>query len=131
MTRLLALGLAAILVLMAKSASAAPLDAYRGKARPVLVFGAADSSAFRKQIEAFNRASEGLRERDVVIIPVPDRSGQQGLQSACHVAPGDFQVLLIGKDGGVKLRSGEAVAPEEIFGLVDAMPMRRQEMRSR
>jgi hypothetical protein len=38
--------------------------------------------------------------------------------------------LLIGKDGGVKLRSSEPVSVKDIFGLIDSMPMRRQEMDS-
>ena len=45
------------------------------------------------------------------------------------VAPDNLTVLLVGKDGTVKHRSSEPVDPEEIFSLVDAMPMRRREMR--
>jgi hypothetical protein len=37
----------------------------------------------------------------------------------------------VGRDGGEKLRSAEPVAPEELFDLVDAMPMRRREMRGK
>jgi hypothetical protein len=37
---------------------------------------------------------------------------------------------LIGKDGTVKLRSAEPVPVKDIFGLIDSMPMRRQEMDS-
>ena len=42
-----------------------------------------------------------------------------------------FSVILIGKDGGVKLRSAEPVSAEAIFGLIDGMPMRQREMRNR
>ena len=46
-----------------------------------------------------------------------------------HLPSGpDTQVSLIGKDGGVKSRSGE-LDLEEIFLLIDGMPMRRSEMR--
>lgn len=38
-----------------------------------------------------------------------------------------FAVALIGKDGGVKLNQLQPVAPAELFGVVDKMPMRRQE----
>ena len=41
------------------------------------------------------------------------------------------QVLLIGKDGGVKLRSTEPVSTDELFALIDSMPMRRREMEER
>ena len=39
-----------------------------------------------------------------------------------------FQLLLLGKDGGVKLRSSN-VSLEDIFSLIDTMPMIRKEMR--
>lgn len=42
--------------------------------------------------------------------------------------PSDTAVLLIGKDGQVKSESSE-LNLEQTFGLIDQMPMRRQEMR--
>jgi hypothetical protein len=47
------------------------------------------------------------------------------------VRSGHFQALLIGKDGTVKLRSAEPLPAKDIFGLIDSMPMRRQEMDSK
>lgn len=40
-----------------------------------------------------------------------------------------FEAVLVGKDGGVKHRSAEPVAPAQLYVLIDAMPMRRREMR--
>jgi hypothetical protein len=40
------------------------------------------------------------------------------------------EVVLIGKDGGVKSRA-PALDPDALFGEIDRMPMRRQEMRER
>lgn len=45
------------------------------------------------------------------------------------VESGTFAALLVGKDGTVKNRSSEPVGPGGIFALVDAMPMRRRELR--
>ena len=43
-----------------------------------------------------------------------------------------LQLVLIGKDGGVKRRqSGDQIGLESLFALIDTMPMRRQEMRKR
>lgn len=39
-----------------------------------------------------------------------------------------YRVLLIGKDGGVKSRSSD-LDLEATFGLIDQMPMRREEIR--
>jgi hypothetical protein len=41
-----------------------------------------------------------------------------------------FQVLLIGKDTGVKIRSDKPVAATQLTRTIDAMPMRQQETRS-
>jgi hypothetical protein len=38
-------------------------------------------------------------------------------------------VVLVGKDGGVKLRTAAAVPAEELFRLIDSMSMRQAEMR--
>lgn len=43
----------------------------------------------------------------------------------------DFQVFLIGLDGGVKYRSNRHIAPLELIQLIDDMPMRRQEIHQR
>jgi hypothetical protein len=40
-----------------------------------------------------------------------------------------FAVVLIGKDGGVKRVENQPLAPADLFGTVDKMPMRRQEAR--
>jgi len=40
-----------------------------------------------------------------------------------------FASILVGKDGGVKLRSNAPVSAERLSNVIDAMPMRRREMR--
>lgn len=70
----------------------------------------------------------GLRERDVLLIEVV---GDDPLRGSLQVGKGGFHVLLVGKDGGVKLRESSPVLPERINAVVDAMPMRQAEMRQR
>jgi hypothetical protein len=55
----------------------------------------------------------------------------QAIRKRFGVKVGTFQVLLIGKDGGVKLRSSGPVSMKDLFGLIDSMPMRQQEMDSK
>ena len=45
------------------------------------------------------------------------------------VAPDVYTLVLLGKDGLEKYRSPKAVPMEEVFKIIDQMPMRRQEMR--
>ena len=40
----------------------------------------------------------------------------------------DFEVILIGLDGGIKLQQTEVLKKEALFNIVDAMPMRRNEL---
>jgi hypothetical protein len=44
---------------------------------------------------------------------------------------GKFTVVLIGKDGGEKLRRSDEVDLGEIFSLIDSMPMRQRERSQR
>ena len=73
---------------------------------------------------------EGFRDRDMVLIELfgPDSSGHSALRSKLNLEEGLFTALLIGKDGGEKLRSQKPVPMAEIFALIDSMPMRKQEM---
>lgn len=40
-----------------------------------------------------------------------------------------FEVILLGLDGGVKLRQNELLQLEKLYGTIDVMPMRRQEIK--
>jgi hypothetical protein len=42
----------------------------------------------------------------------------------------DFRVLLIGKDGGEKLRFADVPDLQAIYAVIDGMPMRSREMSS-
>jgi hypothetical protein len=82
-------------------------------------------------------------DRDMVIFEIlesaPSRvnddyieaEAAQSLRKKFSVQQGTFEVILIGKDGGVKLRSQDQVNLSDIFSLIDAMPMRREEVRKK
>jgi hypothetical protein len=53
------------------------------------------------------------------------------LRQRYGVSEEETTMILVGKDGGDKLRTSEIVDLEQIFSLIDTMPMRRQEMRQR
>ena len=84
--------------------------------RRVLVVSAPSltDNSFRAQAALLLPAWSGLIERDFVI--------QTRLDAKT------FSVVLIGKDGGEKLRRTTPLTTEELFALVDAMPMRRADM---
>ena len=116
------------------------LDGYRWQNRLLLVFAPdADSALYRRQQEMLLVAERGLNERDMVIIfVIRDAVSTNGrpaaavaavdLRDAYGVLPREFRVVLIGKDGGVKLRQEEPISAADLFALIDSMPMRKQEM---
>jgi hypothetical protein len=118
------------------------LDAYQWKNRIILVFApASDSDAYERQMREFEGQEDGILDRDLIILELfekgESRAGDRCLSE--RVAPrmrrqfdvvaGEFSIILIGKDGTVKLRSNHPVATSKLFGLIDAMPMRQEEMR--
>ena len=52
-------------------------------------------------------------------------------RSRFGVEDGTFAAVLVGKDGGEKHRSAGPIAHRKLFDLIDAMPMRQREIRSR
>jgi hypothetical protein len=108
--------------------------------RVLLIFSPHDRHAdYRQQVEILDAVDEGLRERDMAVIETfaddrvaidgqPQEAGGSGFYRHFSVDSDEFRVILVGKDGTVKLDRGGAVASAELFSLIDAMPMRRLEM---
>ena len=40
----------------------------------------------------------------------------------------DFEVILIGLDGGIKIQQTQILMKEDLFKIIDSMPMRRNEL---
>ena len=111
----------------------AALSAWRWKSRLLLVFAPSEANlqlAEQRNILALGQA--GGRERDIVVIEIVGEKAADNLDAATlrsrYAAPrGAFAVILIGKDGGEKLRRTEPLDSEALFSVIDRMPMRRQE----
>ena len=114
----------------------------RDQYRPLLLFAAApDDPSLLAQMTRLKDHAPGLHERDVLVVAVPFHNPSpteasltpadaEAARRRFHVAPADFAAILLGKDGGEKLRSSRPVAFEKLRDTIDSMPMRRQEMRS-
>ena len=108
------------------------LQANRAKKR-ILLVGAptADGPELAQQKKLFAAAGPQLQERDVLVLqllygqlsPADRQYWTQELKQSLT----SFSVVLIGKDGGVKLNQLQPLAPADLFGTVDKMPMRKQE----
>jgi len=113
------------------------MDAFAWSKRPVVIFAASDTDATanrQRDLLASQRAE--IEDRDMIVVTVwPDRVegpvegvSAADMRSRYGVPQGQFAVLLIGKDTGVKRRSDEVVGLADLFGQIDGMPMRRREM---
>jgi hypothetical protein len=60
-----------------------------------------------------------------------DPEAANSLRKKFDVPRGRFAVILVGKDGGTKLNRQDQTQLEVVFALIDAMPMRQEEMRQK
>ena len=120
------------------------LKDYQWKNRLILVFSPSSEDTGYKALENdIAVQAEEIIDRDILVFHILEtgeiKLGKSSLQTGAgdylrrnfSISPGAFTVLLIGKDGGVKLRSEGRVELDEIFSLIDTMPMRQREMREK
>lgn len=106
------------------------LDDFKWEKRPLVVF--ADSPLdpmYRRQMEALERWPDDLRERDVIVITDTDPDTLSPIREALR--PRGFMLVLIGKDGQIKLRKPQPWDVREISHSIDKLPERKQEIRDR
>jgi len=119
-------------------------DEHRWRDRLLILYADQESG---KQLagwkEALEKEEAELEERDLKIYVL--RPDQMEAPEGAVVGPGDVDRILeayrlkgdetawvlIGKDGGEKMRGTDNLTLEEIFRRIDSMPMRQQEMRER
>ncbi len=145
-SRTAAAGMAGLAVASGLAGTATPgaaMSGYQWKNRPLVVFAPVNQSVnLVRQRRIINANRAGFQNRDMVVITVvgdrvttrfgrSPRLGAEGLRQRFGVGRDQFRALLVGKDGGVKLSASNAIGAERLFGLIDSMPMRRQEMRRR
>lgn len=121
-------------------ASPTTLASLRDNYRPLLLFAPRpDDPALLAQLQKLKDAAPGLTERQVLLIAIPFANPSPTNPSLTpadalaarrrfQVAPAEFTVILLGKDGGEKLRSRNPISFDKLRDLIDTMPMRQQEM---
>lgn len=104
---------------------------YKWKKRPVIVYAPDDATELlTRQRSLWSGEAGRMGERDIELIVWKGRDALPGkARQRYEIDPEKFTVLLIGKDGGVKLREHAPVGPKRIHALIDSMPMRQEEMR--
>lgn len=117
---------------------------YLWKNRLLLLFAPHRSHPMFDALQQSLAAREAeVSDRDLLVFEIiengPSRMNTANINSETanelrerfNVMRGEFKVILIGKDGGVKLKREDNTNLEDIFSLIDSMPMRQEEMRQK
>ena len=120
------------------------LAAYVWKNRLLLLFASSnEDGSYQEFMKKLQKQEDEIVERDLLVFSifergqsrfgnsVIDRHSAASLRDKFSIIPGQFTVVLVGKDGGEKLRRGAAVDIDDIFSVIDSMPMRQREMKER
>lgn len=124
----------------------APFDLarYRWRRRVLVLFApTADDSAFAAENAAIAAHAAGMADRDLIVVRALESGASTAdghplgtadaaaLRTRLKADAGRFTAVLVGKDGHVALRSHAPVVAGRLFPTIDAMPMRRDEVRRR
>jgi hypothetical protein len=83
----------------------------------------------QKQTAEFHANEAGMKERDIAVKSYKVSPENAGEFKKWKIKDADnFTFILIGRDGGEKHRSREFVSHQDLFGKIDAMPMRKNEV---
>jgi len=124
-----------------------PLAQYRWTHR-LIVIDVPDTAAGRSALEKLRVALEASKadvlERDLLFVSVGDvpadadpsipalaPSQRVAIRGRIDLHGGEAELVLIGKDGGVKARQSGAFDLPRLLAIIDTMPMRRAEARHR
>lgn len=129
-------------IFLMKIASAQSMDNYLWKNRVLLLFAPDEQNeAFQQQLLLLTQQSAEVTDRDLVFYKIFANNGFQpngktlssaevlSLRKMYTIDIYGFICILVGKDGTEKLRKYKPIPLEELFGLIDRMPMRKSEMR--
>jgi hypothetical protein len=96
--------------------------------RMLLVFADNESNKLLKQQQdLLNAELNGLKERDVEVKYFYAELNKAEFKKRNITV--SFTVILVGKDGGDKLRSLKPLSIQKLYNTIDAMPMRQSEMK--
>ncbi len=108
--------------------SDADLSEFLWTKRPVVVFAdTPNDPRFIEQMNFLNADIPALLLRDIVVLTDTDPNARSELRR--KLRPRGFMLVLIDKDGGVKLRKPAPWDVREISRSIDKFPTRQQEIR--
>jgi len=105
----------------------------------------AESEKYKEQITAFKNSREEFIDRKLILYKIVNHnftltnyknsslnySGKvsRKLAESMLNKNENFEIILIGLDGGIKLQQTEILTKQDLFSIIDSMPMRSNEIR--
>ncbi len=106
------------------------LKTFAWQNRLIVIFAnSKEDVSFQTQIDFLKIDPAALSERQIVVLTDPDPDMQSFVRQKFR--PRGFTLLLIGKDGQVKLRKPFPWDVRALSRAIDKMPMRRQEIKAK
>ncbi len=134
--------LAALMVPMAHTQTGIiTLADLRDHARPLLIFALKpDDPQLEIQLRTLREHAAEAQDRQIVPVAVVYNNPSptdatfttteaEAARRRFRIAPSQFTVILLGKDGCEKLRSTKPLSITKLNDTIDAMPMRQHEMK--
>lgn len=106
------------------SAQEHSLSEHRWKHRIILIDVTDQSDVYIEQKNILSSDKEGVDERKLVLCSAQEWKLDQKVKGILK----EYKTVLIGLDGGVKMRSNKCFTLEELYTEIDKMPMRRWEI---
>ena len=122
------------------------LDAYRWENRLILIVAEnPEDGKMAEQLKLFENEQEALTDRKLLIFKIYaggctvyspgmkliQNTENKDLYEEFGSNSTPFQILLIGLDGGMKMKTNRVTDPAVFFAEIDTMPMRRNELRKK
>lgn len=104
---------------------------YPGKRGLFIFYNQLGAVLKNKQLAELEKDRNGLEERDIIIHLFEKDSAKDKVKEYHIRAAKAFTIILIGKDGGEKLRFDSVLSTKKLFAAIDAMPMRKAEMKNK
>ena len=120
------------------------LTQFQWKNRLLFIFAEDDSHPFFTDLQRQIVAQKAdVDNRELIVFELPahsparintiplDRKDADSIRKHFAISGDTLTLILVGKDGGIKLKSSNQVKLSEVFKLIDSMPMRQREMQQK
>ena len=117
-----------------KVIQSSPLEEYLWRNRVLVTFSPTKNNTERiNLLNSINKKLCDFNSRNIILFDLVYSEKNQEIKKFesyfenLALNPSEFLLILIGKDGSIKLNS-KKTSLKEIFSLIDTMPMRQEEM---